>query len=161
MSLTPSERNQRAQQKLDQRRANKLNKLREELRQLANKKQSALPQNTLLQVRKLFHLTNGEDLGLIARKYCFDFLLMGLIDAEADVTDSGEAFLKLSESRQIDFLRNEILKLPKMKVLQKTVVNEPNASTKELVEMLPECFFGNVAFKTQVVQATNVLSWLK
>ncbi|OJJ23415.1 hypothetical protein BKI52_03380 [marine bacterium AO1-C] len=161
MKSTPSERSQRAQQKLDQRKARKLNKLKEELRQLANKRQDALPQNSLLQVRKLFSLTHGDDLGLIARKYCFDFMLAGLIDDEANVTDLGEAFLKLSEPKQVDFLRNEILKLPKMKTLQKTVASKHYTSTKELIQMMPERFFGDVAFKTQIVQATNVLSWMK
>ncbi|HAS44021.1 MAG TPA: hypothetical protein DCS93_26320 [Microscillaceae bacterium] len=161
MSLNSSERSQRAQQKLDQRRINKLNKLKEELRQLASKRQEALPQNTLLQVRKLFNLTNGEDLGLIARKYCLDFMLAGLIDEKAEVTELGEVFLELSESKQIDFLQNEILKLPKMKTLRKVVTSKYYSSNKELIEMMPEHFFGDLALKTQIASMTNLLSWLR
>ncbi len=161
MKSTPSQRSQRAQDKLDQRRASKLNKLKVELRQLANQKQEALPQNSLPQVRKLFAITQGEDLTLIARKYCFDFLLSGLIDEEAMMTDLADDFFQLSETKQLVLLRTEILKLPKMEILRKVVASKRHIVIKDLVEMVPEHFFGDVAFKTRIVHATNVLSWLR
>ncbi|HAS43475.1 MAG TPA: hypothetical protein DCS93_23550 [Microscillaceae bacterium] len=160
-STTPNERNQRSQKKLEQRRASKLNKLKAELRQLAPQKAHLLPQNTITQVSKIFSLTQGEDLGLIAQKYSFDFFLMGLIDEDALITDLGLEFLELNQSKQIKLLKTEAFKLPKMDILRREISKKKYKSNKELVEALPEDFFGNIAFQTRVVQLTNILSWIK
>ncbi|HAS40892.1 MAG TPA: hypothetical protein DCS93_10450 [Microscillaceae bacterium] len=161
MKSTPSERSQKTQIKLAQQRAGKLNKIKANLRLLSTQKQEALPQNYLNHVLKLFNFTNGEALTLIACKHCLDFMLAGLIDEDASVTDLGDYFLCLSESKQVQLLRKEIVKLPKMEALRDVLMKKYHISSKELVETMPKCFFGEVAFKTQVFHAIKVLSWLR
>jgi len=161
MTSTPSERGQKAQMKLDQWRSSKLCEIKESLQLLSTQKQEALPQNYLNHVLKLFNFTSGERLNLIACKHCLDFMLAGLIDKDASVTDLGYYFLYLNEPKQVQLLQKEILKLPKMEVLIDVLMKNYHIPPGELVETLPEYFFGKVAFKTQVFYAVKVLSWLR
>ena len=87
--------------------------------------------------------------------------LIGLIDEDAMVTNLGEEFLILSESKQTELLKKEVFKLPKMDILSREISVKQPVTNKELVETLPEGFLGNISFKTRVVQLTNVSSWFK
>jgi len=78
-----------------------------------------------------------------------------------ELTDYGKDLVLKDELNQRQLLKDNILKLPKMKLIQDYMNKQDKPTSKDLISKFPLNFFDGEKESSKIIYATKAMTWLK
>ncbi len=90
-----------------------------------------------------------------------DLFLFKIINKKKELTELGKTLLAMEKENQKTFLVNKAVEFPKMQELQNQIKTNPKISAEKLIKNLPDGFFGGKTLKSQIVYASQAMTWIR
>ena len=123
-------------------------------------KSNLIPRSSLKEILEQIPLLSSNP-NLINSKFNRDILLLDLIDSDSELTDFGRQVIASNEQTQIQYLKEKILTLQKMKKLNDMFITNKNVKAKDIISQLPKDFFDGEKDSSKVIYATKAMTWIK